>query len=147
MKVILSIDTAANSGWCITTDGAYYASGEVHCYGHGPFNICKMALALSDRARIVLEQSSHGTRKVLQGLGAARGAWLQAWTMANGTTEPTRFTSVFPKTWRGKVFSNAGNFPLQEKLHAQIVSKKEHVGSDEAAAVCISTWAAQAALK
>lgn len=141
MTVILNVDVARNSGWCITVDRKYHSSGEVDVYGDGPAEVCQRAVELDKKAELVLEQPSHGNRTTLVSLGAARGTWLLAWARACGTKSPRRYVSVFPATWRSKVFQSVGSYPLREKLHAQLVTGRKDVGPDEAAAVCISTWA------
>jgi hypothetical protein len=138
---ILAVDVAATSGWCIRTGGEYHSSGQCDAFGPEPLEVCRRALGLDRKSRLVLEQPSHGNRATLVGLGAARGAWLSAWQAATGLSSSTRVKSVYPATWRSQLFSTSCGFQLQERLHAQVVSKKRSLGPDEAAAVCIASWA------
>lgn len=134
--IVLSVDTAANSGWCLTQDGVYVDSGECEAFGAELPWICKRATALDKRALLMLEKPSHGNRSQLVGMGAARGAWMAGWNAAQGKKPK----DVFPATWRSDLFGNTAKNHTQERLTAQIFSKKAELGPDEAAAVCIAAW-------
>lgn len=138
MRHVLSVDTAANSGWCITDDnGVYVDSGECKAFSYETTLICARATDLNPKTLLMLEQPSHGNRAQLVGMGAARGAWLMGWEAAGGKKPK----SVYPVTWRSKLFGNTAKNPTQERLAAQIFSKKSEVGPDEAAAICIAVYA------
>lgn len=141
MTTLLCIDVARSSGWCLRCGGAYSDSGQVDAFGEAPADLCRRAIEIDRKAVLVLEQPSHGNRATLVGLGAARGAWLAAWKNATGLRTLARVKSVYPATWRSKLFGNVSGFALQERLHAQLVSKKTDPGADESAAVCIASWA------
>lgn len=141
---VLSVDTAANSGWCITDqDGRYVDSGEVNAFVHETKLICSRVVDADAKSLLLLEKPSHGNRSQLVGMGAARGAWLSAWVQAGGKKPK----DVFPATWRSKLFGNTGKVPTQERLAAQVFSKKSEVGPDEAAAICIALYAARHVVK
>jgi hypothetical protein len=144
VKHCLSVDTAATSGWCITdADGKYVDSGECNAFVHEVTLICARVLDLDPKAWLMLEKPSHGNRSQLVGMGAARGAWIAAWTQAGGRKPK----DVFPATWRSSLFGNTLKNHTQERLAAQLFSKKVPSGHDEAAAVCIGLYASRKRFK
>jgi len=144
VKWVLAVDTAATSGWCITdSNGKYFTSGECNAFTADVSDACRLVLSHDPKAQLMLEKPSHGNRSQLVGMGAARGAWLAAWGQAGGK----KAKDVFPATWRSELFGDTAKNPTRERLTAQIFSKKENVGPDEAAAVSIALWAARKAVK
>lgn len=142
MKWILAVDTAATSGWCITDgSGKFHASGECNAFGAEVADVCKLILSFDPKAQLMLEKPSHGNRSQLVGMGAARGAWIAAWTQAGGKKPK----DVFPATWRSELFGDTAKNPTRERLTAQLFSKKKETGPDEAAAVSIALWASRKA--
>lgn len=147
MRVVLAIDTARNSGWCLTADGKYVDSGECDAYGDAPREVCRRAVELDAKAELLLETAFGGSLATLRGLGAARGCWLSAWRWATGKKTTARIRSVMPQTWRAALFGATAGFALQEKLTAQVFSRKTDPAPDEAAAICIARWASVHAAK
>lgn len=144
MKWFLAVDTARTSGWCITDGhGKYFHSGECDAYSVEVTDACRLVLSHDPKAQLMLEKPSHGNRASLVGMGAARGAWIAAWTQAGGKKPK----DVFPATWRSELFGDTAKNPTRERLAAQVFSKKSGVGPDEAAAVCIAHWAVRKATK
>jgi hypothetical protein len=138
---VLAVDTARSSGWCITIGGAYHSSGQCDAFGPAPREICVRVINLSPKAQLVLERPFGGSTATLVGLGAARGCWESSWREATGGKTLVRCKSVYPQVWRSQLFGSTASFALQERLTAQLVTRKTDVGADEAAAVCIARWA------
>lgn len=142
MNVVLAVDVAKTSGWCITdAEGQWAMSGEVDAFSQDVIDICRLALQMDRKAVIALETPSHGNRATLVGLGAARGCWISAWKNATGLKTTPRLKNVYPATWRSELFGNTSKFPTQERLSASMFSGKQSVGPDEAAACCIARYA------
>jgi hypothetical protein len=142
--VLLAVDTAKSSGWCLLQGGKYVDSGQCDAFGSVPRELCARAVALNPKAVLVLEKPFGGNLATLTGLGAARGCWLSAWRSATGRKTDVRVVSVLPQVWRSQLFGATASFALQEKLTAQLVSRKTDIGADEAAASCIARWAMRA---
>jgi hypothetical protein len=141
MNVVLAVDTARSSGWCITQGGKYVDSCQCDAFSDEPRALCARAIALDPKAQLVLERPFGGNLATLQGLGAARGCWLSAWRAATGKKTDVRVTSVYAQVWRSQLFGSSAGFALQERITAQLMTRKTHVGADEAAAICIGRWA------
>jgi len=142
MRWILAVDTAANSGWSITDcNGKHFSSGECNAFTSTVTDVCRLILSHDPKATMLLEKPSHGNRSQLVGMGAARGAWIAAWSQAGGRKP----SDVFPATWRSSIFGDTAKNALRERLTAQVFSKKSEPGPDESAAVCISVFATRKA--
>lgn len=141
--VLLAVDTAKRSGWCLLQNGKYVDSGECDAFGSAPRELCARAIALNPKAVLILEKPFGGNLATLTGLGAARGCWLSAWRSATGRKTTARVRSVLPQTWRSELFGTSAGFPLQEQLTAQLVTGQTNIHPDRAAAICIARWAAR----
>lgn len=141
MSALLALDVARSTGWCIVVDGAYHSSGECDAFSDEPRTICARVIELDAKARVVAERPFGGSMATLIGLGAAKGAWEAAWRAATGNRTVVRWRSVYPSTWRSQLFGSTASFALQERLTAQLMTRKTDVGADEAAACAIARWA------
>jgi len=149
--VVLAVDTAKNSGWALYVRGKYHSSGEVGIMNHGALVglVCIGAGEVmdaglrSDKYVLVLERPWGGGNHQIEGLGAARHAWLSAWCDAHATKTPRRVLRVYPATWRARLFGRTKQTTGSESSFA-LVHKRSAAGSDEAAAICIGAWASHA---
>lgn len=141
-RVILAVDTAANSGWCLFVDGGYVSSGECKAIGAEPRIICHRALELDPKATLVLERPWGGSMHTLVGLGAAKGQWESAWVEACGTKTLVRVKRVFPQVWRAALLGSTAKNPLAERLRASVHAGRR-TGPDESPAVLIAEYAIQ----
>lgn len=152
--VLLAVDTAATSGWCISVTGQREDSGEVDTLDAAELaRVVRCAVDLGEARALpvvlVLEAPWGGSMAVLVALGAARERWLRAWRDADQAS--ARVVRVKPSTWRSAVLG--GHYVSapreetreQEQLVARAIVGRA-VGSDEAAAVCIARWAGHAAI-
>lgn len=151
--VLLAVDTACTSGWCISVAGEREDSGEVDTLDAAELaRVVRCAVNLGEARALpvvlVLEAPWGGSMAVLVALGAARERWLRAWRDVDQAAG--RVVRVVPSTWRSAVLG--GRFVSapreetreQEQLVARAIVGRA-VGSDEAAAVCIARWAGHAA--
>jgi hypothetical protein len=97
---------------------------------------------------LVLEKPYGGNATTIAGIGAMRGRWIDAWESAGG--KRTRVVSVATVTYRTRVFGGAASRWKRELARAREVAYARTVantdaGNDQAAAICIGTWAARAA--
>lgn len=147
--VVLGVDTAQRSGWCIMLRGIYVASGEFDLL-RGPDStqvVCARALDLGVRNSLpvvlVYEKPFAGTSQ-----GQYVGAWKMAWSAAGGVK--TRFVGVMTSQWRARVlggtwaFAKRDDARRKEREVALRISGKPLVGGDEAPAICIARWASHA---
>jgi hypothetical protein len=151
--VVLGVDTACTSGWCICVSGRRVDSGELDTLDPAELGrVVQWAVDLgavgSLPVCLVLEAPWGGTVATLVGLGAARERWQRAWRDAGQATG--RVVRVKPSTWRAPVLG--GHYVSaprdetreQEQLVARAIVGRV-VGADEAAAILIARWAAHAA--
>jgi hypothetical protein len=103
----------------------------------------------SDKYVLVLERSWGGGNHQIEGLGAARHAWLIAWCEAHATKTPRRVVRVFPATWRARMgirkFSVALGSAREQEMRAACRLLEGHTpGPDESAAILIGKWSCHA---
>lgn len=151
--VVLAVDTARRSGWCIGARGARVDSGEVSVEDEPTIaQIVANAVELASSAQLpcvlVLEAPWGGSVAVVTALGVSRGAWLRAWKRAGQAL--ARVVSVTPSGWRGPVLGAAWVSAPRAAVRAH-EQRTAHalvghpVGEDEAPAIWIARWAAHAA--
>lgn len=160
--VVLAVDTAKRSGYCVLECGRHCESGEVDTLDEAIVerivaNAVERAAFLNLPLVLVLEAPFGGSVDVVSALGVARERWLRAWRLAEQS--PARVVKVMPSQWRGPVL---GAFWVsqpreavraQERIVAAAILKRQRklaraslpVGDDEAPAILIGTWAAHAA--
>jgi hypothetical protein len=157
--VILSVDTAQRSGWCVYVDGKYASSGEIDMLdpslstdqcglsGWSTDRVCLHALwecaEYEGRpAVLVFERPFRGTTQ-----GQWIGAWKQAWALNSG--HKRRVCGVYPSSWRARVlgpgWARAGREQVR-KMELAVAARiaGRDVKPDEAAAICIGDWATKA---
>jgi hypothetical protein len=137
--VVLGVDTASTSGWCIAVTGRRVDSGELDTLDPAELaRVVRWAVDLGTVGSLpvvlVLEAPWGGTVATLVGLGAARERWLRAWRDA--AQAAGRVVRVKPSTWREETRE-------QEQLVARAMVGRV-VGADEAAAILIARWAGHA---
>ena len=146
--VVLAVDTAQVSGWFVGARGAYVRSGEfdVLRYPQLVGEVCSIALELGKLNALpvvlVYEKPFLGTSQ-----GQYIGAWKAAWAAAGGVK--SRTVGVYPSQWRARVLAGGwARAPRDQvrRMEAQVAAQVAGriVEPDEAAAVCISEWAARA---
>ncbi len=153
--VIVNVDTARISGWCVTLRGVVVASGEVDTYSTSAVRaVLSQAL---EGARVhklpcvlVLEKPWGGNVTVITALGAARERWLVHWReLATGNQH--RVVLVSPSTHRPVVLGPEYHMAKRddaragELAFARLALGREPIGGDEAAATCIAAWSCRAA--
>lgn len=147
--VVLGIDQARSSGWCIATP-ADFASGVVKT-AEGRAGVVAAALRTAEanglRLVTVLEDHSgfamsRGNLSMASriGLGAARGWWEQA-LEERGVSD---VHTVEPRVWR-KAVLGLGNVKSEQAKAAAVLHARAVTGQvlpdDAAEAVCIALWA------
>lgn len=144
--VVLAVDTAQVSGWCLNVQGIYVGSSEFDLLKHPSLleEVCRNALELG-RANhlpvvLVYERPFMGTAQ-----GQYIGAWKTAWSAVGGVK--TRTVGVYPATWRARVLGMARAARetarrAEQQLAARIAGRP--VLPDEAPAVCIARWGSHA---
>ena len=144
--VVLGVDTAQVSGWCVMVRGLYQSSGQFDLLRepHGIAGKCGIALALGDAndlpVVLVYERPFMGTAQ-----GQYIGAWKAAWAAAGGVK--SRTVGVYPATWRARVLGMARAARETARRAEQQLAKRiagREVGGDEAPAVCIARWGSHA---
>jgi hypothetical protein len=143
--VLLSLDSAAKSGWALWLRGKLVDSGEVRTR---KVVVVKRAVELAQAeglpVMVVREKWSPGGWKTYQtpiGLGAGWGEWRIA-LRAHGVPS-TRVEEIFPATWKSAVLSG-GNMTREESLAAAMryVEARFHIKAkpDQAVAIVIGVW-------
>jgi hypothetical protein len=143
--VVLAVDTARVSGWCIMLDGAYHSSGETDCLKDpsGAYLICARAIALAgDQQRkvvLVYERPFRGNTQ-----GQYIGHWKSAFAAGGGSLRRT--LGVYPSQWRARITgaSNATREAARDREMRVAETIAPMTGPDEAAAVCIALFGARA---
>jgi hypothetical protein len=146
--IVLAVDTAAQSGFCITMTGAYETSGTVSIHTPGAVQRAvdeAHALALdhgygTGHVVLVLERPWGGNSWTQQALGAARYAWQHAWERRFAKKRVVR---VYPATWRARVLGGP-SLEAERSVARAITRKRGVMTQDECAAVCIAKWASLA---
>ena len=146
--VVLAVDTAQVSGWCIMVRGLFVAAsqGDLLRFPHMPETACITALELGRcnalPVVLVYERPFRGNTQ-----GQYIGAWKTAWSAAGGVK--SRTVGVYPPTWRARVLGPGwarAERDAARRFEAQVA---QHLSArtcdpDEAAAVCIAKWGAHA---
>jgi len=151
--VVLAVDTARRSGWCIGARGARVDSGELDVEDDATIaqivaNTVELASSYGLPCVMVLEAPWGGSVAVVTALGVSRGVWLRAWKRAGQAL--ARVVSVTPSEWRGPVLGSAWVSAPRAAVRAH-EQRTAHalvghpVGEDEAPAIWIARWAAHAA--
>lgn len=153
--VLLAVDTARRSGWCVSVQGKRVESGEVDTEQQSATldNLVLWALRLGDTGGLpvvlVLEKAWGGNTSMLQSLGGARERWLRPWRDAGQARG--RVVLVNPATWRSAVLGGYWATAKRDnvRVHEQLVAKHlkgSPAGPDEAAAILIARWGSHAAV-
>ena len=149
--IVLAVDTAQVSGWCISVRGVYISSGEHDMLRHPQHaeGVCRAALEVArcnvgthGTAILVYERPFEGTAQ-----GQYIGAWKTAWAAAGGVK--SRTLGVYPSTWRARVLGPGWARARRDDVRPFELQVAKRVtgrvlGGDEAAAVCIAQWASRA---
>lgn len=155
--VVLAVDTARRSGWCISVSGRRVDSGELDT------DTVVASALLSRLVRwavdlgasgglpvvLVLEKPWGGSSVIVASLGAARERWLRAWR--EGGQSSGRVLLVQPGTWRSAVLGSGSIGLTRDVVRGLEASFVAHLmgrrvaGGDECAAILIARWASQAA--
>jgi len=154
--VTLSVDPGESCGVAIFQRGKYVDSSHGDGYDtrwveQWISNALFYADALGLPTVLILEEPPRGGaayagRNVL-GAGSVIGCrkvWLHAWMAA--PVVKRRRVSVYPQSWRAPLFGTSRNTAPQEALHAGRAKFgfQSVVQADEAAAICIGSWASVA---
>jgi hypothetical protein len=150
--VVLGVDTAARSGWCIAVSGKRVDSGELDTLDTPELErVVRWAIDLGRlgglRVVLVLEAPWGGSVAVVAALGVARERWERAWRDAGQTVR--RVVRVNPSSWRAAVLGRGAIGLERQAVRAleQTVARRlvgRELGADESAAVLIARWGAQA---
>lgn len=151
--VTLCVDTATRSGWAIRARGRLLFSGELDTRDEDELNEIVGILASNSAcqafsAKVLVLERAWGTRtNVLLSLGASHERWRAAWRRAGYPA--SRVVKVYPASWRAKVLGGGAHaMPREQVRPIELASAQAEVGAscdvgpDEAAAICISRWAA-----
>lgn len=153
--VVLAIDVAENSGFCISHFNKVFLSGE--CRYDNTARIIEavaMAMALAELRMVpcvlVLEKPFARNMETVLKLGACRQAWVKCWT-DNAIGHKGKVVNAYLSTWRSKVLGPWGWKPgsTTEECRAMELKASELIGGalttpDANAAICISLWARHA---
>lgn len=141
--VLLAVDCARMSGWCIMLDGAYHSSGQVDCMRNhlAAAEITAQVVQLAHEQRrkcvLVFERPFRGTTQ-----GGFSGHWRSAWRASGGRLG----RGVYPASWRARILGSGSlkrdAAQEREMRVASIVAPV--IGQDEAASVCIALWGVRA---
>jgi hypothetical protein len=146
--VVLGVDTAQVSGFCLTVRGHYFASDEfdvVRRIGRAE-EVCMDAIALgvANKLPVVLvyEKPFHGT-----GQGQYVGLWKAAFVAAGGVQR--RMVGVMTSQWRARILGagwaraeRQAARRAEQSLAADVAGRA--VGGDEAPAILIARWGSHA---
>lgn len=149
--VILAVDTARLSGWCVRDAGGVgWGTIDMRKDPEAAEELCSIVVAQAKARRVrevlVLESPFRGNSQ-----GTEIGTWRNAWYRANGTK--ARVVLVNPSTWRAAVLPRGAVTMKREEVRPMELSRANAIvlagdtGSievddhDAAAAICISEWA------
>lgn len=152
--VVLALDAGSCSGWAIWVLGKLAASGEHSIYSDAGLRevvrVVEQAKAYAAHLGVpwvaLIEQAWGGRMGV--GLGCAAGYWMFA--LRNAQLPRARIGSVLPNVWRARALPKGSNALSRDKVRAVEVAtaralvQGRKVGDDEAPAILIGKWAAQA---
>lgn len=143
--VLLAVDCARMSGWCIMLDGSYHSSGQVDCMRNHiaaaeiTARVVQLAKEQCRKCVLVFERPFRGTTQ-----GGFSGHWRSAWRASGGVQ--SREVGVYPASWRARVLGSGSlkrdAAQEREMRVASIVAPV--IGQDEAASVCIALWGVRA---
>jgi len=147
---VLGIDTASISGWAVRNEGRLIASGIVESKDASAVNgvlTTWLRRAGTLTPLVVLERAFGGRRHTVVGLAMARERWLVALRALH--VPERRIVSVMPNEWRRGLFGRAWARARRDDIRAyELLNARAEVSCeidhDEAAAICISRWAANA---
>lgn len=148
---VLAVDTATTSGWAVRIRGRLTASGQCDTRRTSAVDAA-VELARDHAARagapfvVCLERPFGGSVTVVMALGQARERWLRA------AGSGARVCDVTPSTWRSELFGSKWVRAPRDEVRAYELRtacaesgmSPADIGDDEAAAICISAWAARA---
>jgi hypothetical protein len=149
--VILAVDPATKSGWCIWSPDGYHSYGEANVYSESGRieSIVNEALALATEKNLPLfvvaeKWTSHGLgNQAYAGLCATWGIW--KWAIDRAGIKKKNVVRVFPQTWRTWTLGRGGLRREQLKMISINVASRlvgETVDSDNTAdAINIARWA------
>jgi hypothetical protein len=141
--VILAVDTATRSGWSLWRHGRLVDSGEVDVLddgaARGVVSRARGAAASGDPVVLVLERPWSQ-----KNFGPAKAIWGRAWD--DLAPVKSHRLQVYPQTWRGALFGKVkkGMARDYEWARAVMLTNNQQMGHDEAAAICIGSWACYA---
>jgi hypothetical protein len=152
--VVLAVDTAELSGWCVNAGhDEFLAFGEADTLdGRALRYIVRWAASHAERRGLplvlVLESPWGGPAWVLIGLGAARERWMSAWRDEGKAR--CRVVMVQPSEWRARVLGSQWAKAKREVVrpHEQAVAAAmvgQPVRGDEAPAILIARWSMRCA--
>jgi hypothetical protein len=144
---VLGIDTAAISGYALRTRGRLIWSGEVDTkrsdqVAHVVLDARDHAARSNTQLAVIFERAYGGPRHTVEGLAMARERWLVVLRDHRIAGSHT----VMPNRWRRDLFGprkgmrRAGWRALEMATALSEVARGVVLGSDEAAAICISRW-------
>lgn len=153
--ILLTLDTANTTGWCIRACGAIIDHGEHKLYTDDGMQKTKMVCYKLEQLEhttgmsiVVVSERSWGG---VLGLGrtTAFGYWLHA---LRGIGIPMkRIIEVYPSTWRAVALphgmANAKRDvvrPVEMQTALSMVAPGAQIGSDEAPAICMGVWGEKA---
>ena len=149
--VILAVDPATTSGWCVTVAGHYRFSGETKMESSGDrlVNAERIAqvveLALNLPCVLLLEKPFARNPETVATLYAVRRQWKALWkAWAKG--HAGKMVDVAVPTWRSKVLgaTTGDSLPDLERRVAVYFAGDRLGGPDENAAICIAKWGSTA---
>lgn len=153
--VLLSLDIASTTGWCIYTGSVVLAHGTVRPQREEAqvASIVAQALTIVKERKlplvVVRETWGRGGRLspvVLESLGVSWGAWKAALRRAK---HPARLVvKVHCASWTSAILSLGWAVTTEQRQAASIARVKAQFGlsvsHDEAAAICMALWAQHA---
>lgn len=148
--VVLALDTAQSTGWALYDKGSYVCSGECDPW-IGAVDVVERAWSQAQfcPARLaVVAERPWGRLRAVEGLSVCWGGW-RAHLLCRGVA-PGHLLRVWPATWQSALFPSRG---LQVRgaakacalQLAQRLTGRAELGADEADAICLGRWAADAA--
>lgn len=155
LAVVLAVDCASRSGWAICVVGKLCASGELDTLNTPAIEAVvaqalERAVTLGRPCVLVLEDIWGGSVSTIAGLGAARERWLAVWrALAGKVGHKGKVVRVPVSTWRAAILGEGYGSaerdqarPVEQSMARGI--KGSAVGPDEAPAICLGRYGAQA---
>jgi hypothetical protein len=159
--VVISVDQAERSGWCVTAAGRHAASGELDTYDVEAVRVVlqyglRLAAALKMPCVLVYEghtKKAYGDHSyaVPVSLLAALKIWLREWARAaKPYGHAGKHCPAWLQSWRSAVLGphtvrlpRERVRPIEQAYAARVVGRA--VGGDEAPAVCIGVYGSRSA--